>query len=117
MSPGLFKWLPVIRAERCTGCGRCVEACGPRSLAIVGQVAVLLHPDTCGSEEHCIAPCPEAAIRMEWVRWTLPGGDRSRGRWRNQLPAALTCHAGPEHARIEPPAHFGPPNPQPPPCP
>lgn len=117
MNPEWFKWLPVIRAELCTGCGRCVEACGPRSLAIVDQVAVLLHPETCGSEEHCIAPCPEAAIRMEWVRWTLPDGDRSRGRWCNHVPAAVTGHAGLEQVRDGPPAHFELPNPQPLPWP
>jgi NAD-dependent dihydropyrimidine dehydrogenase PreA subunit len=114
MNPEWFKWLPVIRAELCTGCGRCVEACGPRSLAIVDQVAVLLHPETCGSEEHCIAPCPEAAIRMEWVRWTLPGSDRNRGRWRNHFPAAVTRGPGREHAGGAQPPDLAPPRLPPP---
>jgi Fe-S-cluster-containing dehydrogenase component len=74
-----MKWLPVIDANRCTGCGSCVMACGPRSLEVVNEAAVLARPDTCGSEEHCIKPCPEEAIQMAWV---AAEGDRSRGQWR-----------------------------------
>lgn len=77
-----MKWLPVIDANRCTGCARCVEACGPKSLEIIDGLAVLRRPDTCGSEEHCIRPCPEEAIRMEWV---VAAGEASRGRWRAEL--------------------------------
>ena len=74
----MYKWVPVIAEERCTGCGLCVEACGPACLEIVDQVAVLARPDQCGSEEHCIAPCRDDAIRMDWV---LMKGDPAVGRW------------------------------------
>jgi len=73
------KWLPVVDEDLCTGCGACVEACGPACLEIVGGVAVLVRPQACGSEEHCIAPCPERCIRMAWVP---AQGDRSVGEWR-----------------------------------
>lgn len=72
------KWLPVIAEDRCTGCGLCVEACGPACLEIVDQLAVLVRPDQCGSEEHCIAPCRDDAIRMDWVP---TDGNRAVGRW------------------------------------
>lgn len=73
-----YKWLPVVDVDRCTGCGDCVKACGPKSLEIIQQVAVLVRPDTCGSEEHCIAPCQHDAIAMAW----MPAlGDRTRGKW------------------------------------
>lgn len=62
-----MKWVPVIDPELCTGCNRCVEACGPKSLEVINAVAVLVRPETCGSEHHCIAPCLYQAIRMEWV--------------------------------------------------
>lgn len=75
-----YKWLPVIDETLCTGCGACVEACGPRSLALIENMAVLLHAHSCGSEEHCIAPCLEEAIHMEWVRLE---GDGSRGIWKD----------------------------------
>jgi len=78
MSPA-EKWVPIIDEDRCTGCGLCVEACGPRCLEIVQGLALLARPDECGSEEHCIEPCQDDAIRMAWVRTE---GDRSVGRWR-----------------------------------
>jgi Na+-translocating ferredoxin:NAD+ oxidoreductase RNF subunit RnfB len=74
------KWLPIILEEQCTGCGLCVEACGPRSLAMAEGIAVLAFPDTCGSEEHCISACPEDAIQMAWLPFS---GDRAVGRWSN----------------------------------
>ncbi len=78
-----YKWVPVIEEFRCNGCQECVLACGPKCLEIVDHVAVLTKPDICGSEEHCIAPCPIAAIRMEWVE--MDGGvdwNLERGKWR-----------------------------------
>ena len=73
-----YKWVPVIAAGRCTGCGLCVEACGPRCLEMVDGLPALARVDDCGSEEHCIAPCKEDAIRMSWESM---GGNRSVGRW------------------------------------
>jgi Na+-translocating ferredoxin:NAD+ oxidoreductase RNF subunit RnfB len=76
-----YKWVPVINTTMCNGCRECVLACGPKCLEIKGQVAVLTKPDICGSEEHCIAPCPIGVIRMEWVEME---GDLNlqRGKWR-----------------------------------
>lgn len=73
-----YKWLPVIDEDRCTGCGLCVDACGPRSLEMVNGVAKLVAPDTCGSEEHCIAVCRDDAIRMAWLPFV---GNASIGTW------------------------------------
>ena len=73
------KWVPVIQNDRCTGCGLCVEACGPKSLEIVDGTAVLARPETCGSEGHCIPVCQDDAIHMAWV---LMKGDRTVGTWR-----------------------------------
>lgn len=71
--------MPEILDALCTGCGLCVEACGPRSLAMKDGVAALAFPDTCGSEEHCISACPEEAIRMVWLEFR---GNRDVGKWR-----------------------------------
>lgn len=79
MNVTYFKWVPVVDRERCTGCARCVEACGPKSLELVNLLATLALPDTCGSEEHCISPCPEQAIHMEWMELD---GEKAVGKWR-----------------------------------
>jgi len=76
------KWMPAILEDRCTGCGLCVEACGPKSLVMVEGVAVLGFPDTCGSEEHCIAVCKDEAIQMTWLPFS---GNRNTGRWNDEI--------------------------------
>lgn len=72
------KWMPQILEVLCTGCGLCVEACGPKSLAMAHKKATLAYPDTCGSEEHCISACPEDAIMMAWMPFS---GDPAVGKW------------------------------------
>jgi NAD-dependent dihydropyrimidine dehydrogenase PreA subunit len=85
-----LKWVPVIDATRCTGCGLCVEACGPDCLDIAEGIAFLSVPSACGSEEHCIEPCRDDAIEMAW----LPvHADRSVGRWQPTAgPAPERCN-------------------------
>lgn len=73
-----YKWMPIIIEEQCTGCGLCVDACGPKSLTMEDGIAVLAFPETCGSEEHCISACPEDAIQMAWLPFS---GDKSVGQW------------------------------------
>lgn len=72
------KWVPVIDEDKCSGCGLCVTACGPACLEMSDAIAVLILPEACGSEEHCIGACESDAIRMAWLPWT---GDISRGKW------------------------------------
>jgi len=45
---------------------------------MVNGVAKLVAPDTCGSEEHCIAVCRDDAIRMAWLPFV---GNASIGTW------------------------------------
>lgn len=75
-----YKWVPVIDANMCSGCQECIYACEPNCLELVQGTAVLTKPSRCGSEEHCVAPCPSGAIEMRWVE-TL--GDESVGKWKN----------------------------------
>ena len=82
-----YKWLPVVLAERCTGCGLCVDAWGPKSLVMAGGIAQLACPETCGGEEHCISACRDEAIQMPW----LPSsGAGSVGKW-GQCAIAVPC--------------------------
>jgi Na+-translocating ferredoxin:NAD+ oxidoreductase RNF subunit RnfB len=75
-----LKWLPIVDEETCTGCGLCVDACGPRCLGVADGVALLLCGDPCGSEEHCVDACPEDAIHMQWIPYC---GNSHVGLWRN----------------------------------
>jgi len=84
-----YKWLPVVDPERCTGCGLCVEACGPRSLEMVAGIATLVLADTCGSEQHCIAVCRDDAIRMAWLPFS---GDASVGKWSETAEPAVQAN-------------------------
>jgi hypothetical protein len=45
---------------------------------MITGVAKLVAPETCGSEEHCIAVCRDDAIRMAWVPFA---GNLSVGVW------------------------------------
>lgn len=82
MNVRFLKWVPVVDEVHCTGCARCVEACGPKALEVIELIAVLTSPDTCGSEELCIKPCPESALQMHW---TEVDGDKARGQWRAEV--------------------------------
>jgi MinD superfamily P-loop ATPase len=73
------KWIPVIDEDACTGCGLCVEACAPSCLSIFDEIAILLCAQACGSEEHCVAVCPDDAVHMPWM--PMPG-DTQLGIWK-----------------------------------
>lgn len=76
-----LKWIPAVDEDRCTGCERCVTACGPGCLKMIEGIARLTEPDLCGSEEHCIAACQDDAIHMVWRGIE---GDLTVGCWRRR---------------------------------
>lgn len=59
--------LPRIITAKCTGCGRCVEACPTNALATVGQKAQLVRPDDCTYCTICQDLCPEGAIELPFL--------------------------------------------------
>lgn len=52
---------PVWDKERCTGCGKCAEACRYNALAVVKK-KVLLFPELCHACGVCSYVCPEEAV-------------------------------------------------------
>jgi MinD superfamily P-loop ATPase len=54
-------FVPVIREERCTACGKCSAICRFRALAVVAK-KVLVFPELCHSCGGCLLVCPEEAI-------------------------------------------------------
>jgi len=63
--------LPLVDTARCTGCGRCVAACGPHLLSLEPvrwqKFATLHDAQLCTSCSRCAAVCPFHAITMHRV--------------------------------------------------
>lgn len=58
---------PVLDKEKCTGCGKCAEACNYKAIAVIkGQV--LLFNELCHSCGVCSYVCPENAIHEKEAR-------------------------------------------------
>jgi Fe-S-cluster-containing hydrogenase component 2 len=51
----------VIHAEKCTGCGECLDACPEGALYLVEDKA-LVDEALCSECEACLSACPEEAI-------------------------------------------------------
>jgi len=57
---------PVWEEEKCTGCGKCAEACNYNAIAVV-KGKVLIFNELCHSCGTCSYVCPENALREEPV--------------------------------------------------
>jgi len=65
-------FLPVVDAARCTGCGRCVDACPVAAMALVRAVdpqrprarTARLDADRCLGCGLCVRACPAPALRL-----------------------------------------------------
>lgn len=76
--PGRKRQLPDIDPGRCTGCGRCIAACGPHVLVLErrgwDKVSSLVDPAACTGCHQCAWRCPFEAITMRLpLRNASPG--------------------------------------------
>ncbi|AQQ70851.1 Ferredoxin II [Limihaloglobus sulfuriphilus] len=55
----------VIDEEKCTGCGKCVNACAEGALQMVNGKAKLVRDDYCDGLGACIGSCPYGALTIE----------------------------------------------------
>jgi len=53
-----------VDAEKCTGCGTCVDACPAEALALEGDV-VAVDADNCIDCGACVDECPVQALEIE----------------------------------------------------
>jgi len=55
--------IPIIDAEKCSGCEECLEECPPQAIEMKGDVAVIIEKlcEECGE---CVDACPEEAIAI-----------------------------------------------------
>lgn len=54
-----------IDAEKCNGCGACMDACHEEAIIIVNGKAKLLRDDYCDGLGNCLPSCPMNAISFE----------------------------------------------------
>lgn len=55
---------PKLDQDKCTGCGKCVEACGYNALALVRK-KLIFFPELCHSCGACSYVCPTSALTEE----------------------------------------------------
>jgi MinD superfamily P-loop ATPase len=53
--------VPAVSGEKCTGCGRCVEACRFNAVALLTGSPTFF-PELCHSCGNCVRVCPENAL-------------------------------------------------------
>jgi len=53
--------IPLVDAEKCTGCGRCAEVCQYHAIVVLGD-QTLVFPELCHGCGSCTLECPENAI-------------------------------------------------------
>ncbi len=57
----IWRNVPEIDEEKCTGCRKCVDFCQYNALVLLGE-RILVYPELCGSCTGCRIICPEDAI-------------------------------------------------------
>ncbi len=54
--------MPTLDLEKCTGCGKCAEACHCKAIIMVEGKPVIIETNLCGWCTVCEAVCPVDAL-------------------------------------------------------
>lgn len=74
-----YKRVPLVREERCVGCGICSDICPHDCLEIVDGVTVLTRPEACTSDASCVFACPRNALRLAPAKVLIRASKRVSG--------------------------------------
>ena len=58
----MIRRIVVIDEEKCSGCGKCAEACHENAIGMIDGKASLLRDDYCDGLGDCLPACPVGAI-------------------------------------------------------
>lgn len=58
----VFMPVPVLDADKCTGCGVCADFCQFNAITTLGPGNTLIFPELCHSCGGCVRFCPEGAL-------------------------------------------------------
>ena len=56
---------PIVNADKCTGCGTCVQVCPVNVFVMKGKKSTVAKPNECIGCRACEASCPSGAIKVE----------------------------------------------------
>ena len=60
----VYKEVPKLIKDKCSGCGKCKEVCAFNAITLLGK-RVIFFNELCHSCYSCVELCPEQAIEME----------------------------------------------------
>jgi NAD-dependent dihydropyrimidine dehydrogenase PreA subunit len=86
-----------IDAEKCIGCGICVDACQEGAIGMVDGKAMLLRDDYCDGLGNCLPACPSDAISIE-EREADAFDEVAVGKAQKKATLACGCPGGQAHA-------------------